>query len=230
MADKISSVKTSSDKIKKGKYESQWGEKTPAQKDSISLMAEELLDKIIASGNDYSYDMNADPLYRYYRDMYKQNASLTAENVFGLASGLTGGYGNSYAATVAGKAAGDVLSGLAEVASQLESKAYDRYKDGISRNQQRLDALKTAGSVKQQEQSASFDRAEFFAKYGDTSPLEALGVDVSVLEEDKLRDIAEVFAKYGDYSLLRSLGVDTSSVEAKDYYNRLLLQAKYRKA
>lgn len=195
----------------------------------LPLMAERILEDIISS-KDYSYDMNADNLYRQYADMYKKQASLASDNAFGLASALSGGYANSYAATAASKAADKAYSGLYDKAMELEDKAYERYVNGLKEKYELLDAIKLVGSVNNELSEKEFDKAEFFAEYGDLSELQKLGVNTDSLSKKELTDMAEVFAKYGDYSLLKILGVNTSGRETEDLYNRLLLQAKYKKA
>lgn len=199
------------------------------KKDSLPAIAEKILESIISSANGYSYDMNSDALYRQYADMYKQQADFASRDIFGLASALTGGYANSYAMTAASKASEKAYSELNKKAEELEDKAYDRYLDEKKEKYSILDAVKLVDSLKSNETQNELDRAEFFAKYGDVSELRDLGVNTDSLTKKQLTDIAEVFAKYGDYSLLKVLGVDTSKRETEDMYNRLLLQAKYKK-
>ena len=70
------------------------------------------------------------------------------------------------------------------------------------------------------------DKADFFAKYGDYSLLEELGVDLKTLNHDDLMELGEYFAKYGDYSILNSLGVNTDNRELEEYYDRLIKKYK----
>ncbi len=74
--------------------------------------------------------------------------------------------------------------------------------------------------------SEKSERAEFFARYGDYSLLEELGVDLTSLSKDDLMELGEYFAKYGDYSILKSLGVNTDSRELEEYYDRLIKKYK----
>ena len=47
----------------------------------------------------FSYDPNEDTLYRRYAEQYQKNAKKAMEDTLGKAATLTGGYGNSYAAS-----------------------------------------------------------------------------------------------------------------------------------
>ena len=212
-----------------GLGESMKNDTSAQKKEERYLLAENILDDIISKSTKYSYDLKADPLYGYYKDMYSSKGQLLAKDVFGLASAMTGGYGNSYAATAAGKAAAQQQEKLSEKAGELEEKAYERNKESISLLGDVLDRINENSDREKEEALDEREKAKFLAQYGDYSGLERLGVDVSSLKERELADIAEIFAKYGDYSLLELLGVDTKNREKEDYYNRLLLQAKYNK-
>ena len=45
---------------------------------------------------DFSYDVNADPLYDMYKDKYVQQGKLAMKDTMGQAAALTGGYGSTY--------------------------------------------------------------------------------------------------------------------------------------
>ena len=49
---------------------------------------------------EFSYDLNGDVLYQQYKDNYITQGKQASMDVMGMASAMTGGYGNSYAATV----------------------------------------------------------------------------------------------------------------------------------
>lgn len=57
-----------------------------------------LLDKIL-NRDPFKYDFNADPMYQMYKDRYLQQGRMAMQDTMGDAAALTGGYGNSYAAT-----------------------------------------------------------------------------------------------------------------------------------
>lgn len=80
------------------------------------------------SGGDFSYDLNSDALYQQLKDRYIQQGKLVAADTMGQAAALTGGYGNSYAASVGNQAYQAHLQGLNDSAGDLYQMALDRYK------------------------------------------------------------------------------------------------------
>ena len=248
---------------------------------SDNVTSKDYLDKMIREADSFSYDVNADPLYKEYRDMYEKESSLAAKNVFGIASALTGGYGNSYAVSAVNSIVNDYIDKLSGAASSLRKEAYEEHRDKISdlynaykiysdmedKEYERAVAKEEKeynreaeneekeNKAKEQAYSLAFraaeagdyskllglgvdvsslirrdeeEKAQLLAKYGDYSGLEKIGIDISELEKEELTEIARLFASYGDYRLLEQLGADMGGARTEDYYNRLLLKAKYR--
>lgn len=81
----------------------------------------------ILSRPDFTYDINADALYQQYKDKYIQQGKMAMADVMGQASAMTGGYGNSYAATVGNQAYQSSLQNLNDIVPELYQMAYDRY-------------------------------------------------------------------------------------------------------
>jgi peptidoglycan hydrolase-like protein with peptidoglycan-binding domain len=75
----------------------------------------------------FSYDVNGDALYQQYKDKYIQQGKLAMQDTMGQAAAMTGGYGNSYAATVGNQAYQAHLSQLNNIIPELYQMAYDRY-------------------------------------------------------------------------------------------------------
>lgn len=75
----------------------------------------------------FSYDMESDPLYQQYRQIYQDTGRLAMDDTIGMASALTGGYGNSYAQTAGRQAYESYLKKLNNVMPDLYNAAYDRY-------------------------------------------------------------------------------------------------------
>lgn len=76
----------------------------------------------------FSYDPEKDPLYQSYRKLYTDAGRLAMEDTVGMASTLTGGYGNSYAQTAGQQTYNAYLQQLAGVMPELYGAAYDRYR------------------------------------------------------------------------------------------------------
>lgn len=87
----------------------------------------------------FSYDFNADALYQQYKDRYIQQGKMAMQDAMGQAAAMTGGYGNSYAATVGNQAYQQSLQQLNDVIPELYKLAYDRY------NQEGQDMLNALG-------------------------------------------------------------------------------------
>lgn len=75
----------------------------------------------------FSYDINTDALYKQYKDKYIQQGKLAMEDTMGQAAAMTGGYGNSYAATVGNQAYQAQLQNLNDIIPELYQLAYDKY-------------------------------------------------------------------------------------------------------
>ena len=58
----------------------------------------------IMGRQDFSYDLNADMLYQQYKDQYQLMGKQAMQDTMGQAAALTGGFGNSYAATAGNQA------------------------------------------------------------------------------------------------------------------------------
>ena len=105
---------------------SQLGAKPGALQSTWEGQVQSALDKIL-NREEFSYDLNSDALYQQYRDQYTQLGKLASADVMGQAAALTGGYGNSYAATAGNQAYQAYLSQLNEVVPELYGMALDRY-------------------------------------------------------------------------------------------------------
>lgn len=96
-------------------YTSQYGEK-------IKSMADD-----IANRKGFSYDFTKDALYQNYKDQYTRSAQLGMQNATAQAAALSGGYGNSYAATAGNLAYQENMAQLNNVIPSLYEAAYNRY-------------------------------------------------------------------------------------------------------
>lgn len=97
----------------KGKYDSQ-----------IESLVNEILER-----DDFRYDMQSDPLYQQYRQLYTENGQKAMRDTVGQASALTGGYASSYAVTAGNQAYADYLDELNAIALDLRDRAYEMYSD-----------------------------------------------------------------------------------------------------
>ena len=117
-----------SDTVKKAEKKlNNWEKNAPDEYDSkYSAEIEGILNDIL-NREKFSYNLNADPLYEQYRELYTQNGKKAMMDTVGEASALTGGYSNSYAVTAGSQAYHEYLDNLNEVALDLRDRAYDQY-------------------------------------------------------------------------------------------------------
>lgn len=80
-----------------------------------------------ANRDKFTYDLNGDALYQQYKDKYINQGRLAMQDTIGQASAMTGGYGNSYAATAGNQAYQASLQNLNDIVPQLYQMAYDQY-------------------------------------------------------------------------------------------------------
>lgn len=76
----------------------------------------------------FAYDINADALYRQYRDQYAALGSRAMEDTMGRAQAMTGGYANSYAQTAGQQAYQQYLGKLNQAIPELYDRALQRYR------------------------------------------------------------------------------------------------------
>ena len=105
----------------------------------------------------FSYDFNADALYQQYKDRYMQQGKMAMQDAMGQAAAMTGGYGNSYAASVGNQAYQQSLQQLNDVIPELYQLAYSKYK------QEGQDMLNAMGLL---EGDRAFDYGMHTDKYG----------------------------------------------------------------
>ncbi len=114
---------------KPGAYQSQW-----------QTQLNDVMGKIM-NREKFSYDINGDALYQQYKDKFIQQGKMASADVMGQAAAMTGGYGNSYAASVGNQAYQASLQNLNDVIPELYQMAYDRY------NQEGQDLLNQYGLI-----------------------------------------------------------------------------------
>ena len=92
----------------------------------------------------FTYDLNGDALYQQYKDQYMTQGRLASADAIGQASAMTGGYGNSYAATVGNQAYQGYLQKLNDVVPELYNMAYNRYQQEGQDMKDMLDMYESA--------------------------------------------------------------------------------------
>ena len=107
---------TNQESLKPGEWTGgQWGQYLKDTNDKIN------------NREKFKYDLNADMLYQQYKDQYMRQGQIAMQDTMGQAAALTGGYGNSYAATVGNQAYQASLQNLNNIVPQLYQLALDKY-------------------------------------------------------------------------------------------------------
>lgn len=151
------------------------------------------------------YNFNGDPLYQMYKDSALAGSQTASADAMARAAALTGGYGNSYAATVANQAAQQQMAGLNEKIPELEQLARARYDAETNRLMNNYGILADLENQeytrKWNEDQREYERDQDKLARGDEAYARKL-------------QLAQLAAQYGDTSRLKELGVDTSKYEA----------------
>lgn len=196
----------------------------PKMQDSpYSGQIDSLLNDIMNTKS-FSYDLESDPSFQAYRDVYTKQGDRAFTNAMGEAAGLTGGRLNSWAMT-AGSQARDVYNDrLMERVPELERLAYDMYMGNLNQKIQNLNMLQY------QDQTAYNRHRDTVGDYQTDRQFE-YGVDRDRrtdyqvdrqfnygVERDKTRD--EQWGKEFDYKVTRDKVLDEQWLKEFDANER----------
>jgi hypothetical protein len=112
----------------------------------------------ILNRKSFSYDLNGDALYQQYKDMYMSQGKLAMADTMGQAAALTGGYGNSYAASVGNQAYQGYLQQLNGVIPELYNLALSAYNAEGDRLNNNFNLLSTDRSTEYGEYTDKYNR------------------------------------------------------------------------
>ena len=101
----------------------------PADYQSSFAAQLEALYQEISSRPGFSYDPASDAAFQSYAAQYARQGSAATKDTLGQGAHLTGGYGSSYAQSAAQQSYQRHLQQLSDVLPQLQSAAYNRYRD-----------------------------------------------------------------------------------------------------
>lgn len=234
---------TESDNVKKAKtsLDNQLANAPGAYQSAYTTQLNDTLNKI-NNREPFSYDLNADPMYQMYKDSYIQNGKLAAANVMGQAASLTGGYGNSYAATVGNQAfqqslaqlndrvpelyqmamnkyqmEGDDLRSMYSILADREGTDYSRYRDTVGDYQTELARLTDAYNNERQ-----WDYGLYSDDYGRAYD----NFRANIADEQDARDYAESVRQFNE-----NLALDKArQAEAVRQYNEQMAYQRERDA
>ncbi|MBQ9469004.1 MAG: hypothetical protein IJU52_08375 [Clostridia bacterium] len=137
----------------------------------------------------FSYDPDADALYRYYKDAYEKSAEKSMKDTVGKIASLSGGYASSYAQSAGQGAYDRKMAGLNEVIPSLYKLAYERYSD----ERDRRDRAEKEAFERQREESRYADKLAQQAYENELKERSITSADA-----DKAWERAFEERKYGD--------------------------------
>lgn len=144
-----------------------------------------ILDNIL---NRQKFDLNTDANYQQLYDLSKQryeaNASRAMRDTMANAAGLTGGYGNTYAATVGQQAYDRAMEGLNDRNIDLMNIAYGMYRDEMADRYNQLGAVQNVDNT---------DYARYRDRYNDYL------TDRNYYRQRLLDEYGMDYGQYGDY-------------------------------
>ena len=166
--------------------------------DTKRKMQIEDLSKQYTERTPFSYDPELDAGYQSYVQMMKANGQTAMEDTMGKAASLTGGYGNSYAASVGQQVYNDYMKQAAAAQGEYYDRALAKY------NAEGNDLLSRLGILQDQEATA-YERA-----WNENERNYQRDQDA----QDRAWNEAQIKAQYEDPSGLFDLGV------SKEAYNK----------
>ena len=110
----------------------------------------------------FQYDVNQDALYRQARDQYMLNGRQAMRDTIGQASAMTGGYGNSYAASAGNQAYQQYLTQLAGMVPEYYDRAMKAYQaegDELARQYQMVGAREDQDYNRYRDTVSDWDRS-----------------------------------------------------------------------
>lgn len=120
-----------------------------------------LYDKIMNRPK-FSYDANKDPLFQAYKNQYVRQGQRAMQDTVGQSAAMTGGYGNTWAATAGSQAYQDYLTRMTAMLPELEGRAYERY---AGEGEQLQNQLSLASALEQQDYKRYRDALADWAAY-----------------------------------------------------------------
>lgn len=213
----------------------------PEYKSDYSEEIDRLYEKI-SKRDDFSYDIDTDPLFALYKKVYAQAGDHAYERALASAAAKTGGIANTNAISAAAQAKAYYNSQLAGKATDMYNDAYEKYNDQTKEMYNQLNMLKSLESdnyEKYLDEAKAFesDRAYDYEKYVDDekSLIDGIRYDVETAyqksrDDEKDRQWQSEF----DYRALRD-AISDEQWQTKadtDRYNVVarLIQSVYNKS
>lgn len=187
--------------------------------------------------NKFSYDLNGDALYQQYKDNYMTQGKQAMMDTMGQAAAMTGGYGNSYAATVGNQTYQGYLQNLNNVVPELYQMALDRYNmegDQLLTNYNILNADKESEYAKYND---AYNKLITERDYASTNYNNVFNQDYGMWNDNRTYDTNEYWNQYNtgykaeqdeiaNDLALKNYKLNERQVNASEEANRIAAQQK----
>ena len=144
----------------------------------------------------FTYDLNGDALYQQYKDQYITQGKQAMMDAMGQASAMTGGYGNSYAATVGNQTYQGYLQQLNNKVPELYQLALDKYNAEGDQLAQKLGVLTQDRQMEYGEWGDKYNRLVADRDYLSNEYNNAYNRDYSTWNDNRTYDTSQYWNEY----------------------------------
>lgn len=138
----------------------------------------------------FTYDFNGDALYQQYKDKYIEQGKLAMADTMGQAAAMTGGYGNSYAASVGNQAYQAYLGQLNDIIPELYQLAYNKDRDERNDLLTEIELLRGERDHHDATEEDRYDK--LIDKYGIASDAYYKGADIYNADRDTQNSLEQL--------------------------------------
>lgn len=144
----------------------------------------------------FSYDLNGDALYQQYKNQYMALGKQAMTDTMGKAAALTGGFGNSYAATAGNQAYLGYMQQLGDVVPELYSLALSAYNAEGDRLNNNYNLLATDRETQRGEWNDRYNQLVNDRGYYSDSYNNAYSQDYSMWNDNRNYDTSQYWNEY----------------------------------
>ena len=170
---------------------SNYGDFTYGRQDAL----DQAIDAVINRGK-FKYDLNGDALYQQYKNQYMTQGKIAMMDAMGQASAMTGGYGNSYAATVGNQTYQSYLQQLNDKIPELYKLAYDKYLAEGDQLEQNLNILNQDRQTAYNEWGDKYNRLVGERDYASNEYNNAYNRDYTTWNDNRTYDTSQYWNEY----------------------------------
>jgi hypothetical protein len=150
----------------------------------------------ILNRKEFSYDLNGDALYQQYKNMYSALGKQAMTDTMGKAAALTGGYGNSYAATAGNQAYLGYMQQLGAIVPELYNLALSAYNAEGDRLNNNFNLLSTDRNTQYGEWSDRYNQLVNDRGYYGDNYNNAFSQDYNMWSDNRDYDTSQYWNEY----------------------------------